>query len=116
MSRYVRSTVLVSKQFFKQCQNHSFGNRNVTCEKIKPDKLIFTSPIVHNELVSVKNVLDCSFSVYQKAHNDFMPCIDEIEIQDVYISENYQATMKNSYSNKEFPIIHPGIENLVCFG
>ena len=113
MNRYVRSTVLVSKQFFKQYENHCFGNKTVICKKIKPDMLMFTSEIVHSELVSVKNVLDCSFSVYQKAHNDFMPCIDQIEIQDVYISKDfyYHPVMNTSYSKKVFP----GIDKLVCF-
>tara|TARA_B100001094_G_C18194596_1_gene809741 strand:- start:4237 stop:4611 length:375 start_codon:yes stop_codon:yes gene_type:complete len=87
--RYARATVVVSKNFFNQYKNYPFGAHNVLIDKVSPNKFIFSTDIYDNEPQSIKRVTNAALAVYNRAHNDFMPCIDKIFIENVHISESF---------------------------
>jgi len=52
---------------------------------------IFSTEINHNEVQSINRVTSSAISIYNRAHNDFMPCADKIVIENVHISETYNT-------------------------
>jgi hypothetical protein len=65
-----------------------------------------------NEHRSIKRVTNAALAVYNRAFNDFMPCIDEIVIENVHISKSFKDPepihlnnpVINSINVKQLPI------------
>lgn len=89
--RYARASVVVSNNFFKQYKQYQFCNKNVNTDLVSPNKFIFSTIVYDNEYKSIKRVTNAALSVYNRAHNDFMPCIDEIKIENIQISDIIHA-------------------------
>ena len=108
--RYARACVVVSNNFFKQYKQTQFGNKNVNMDLVSPNKFVFSSVVYDNEYKSIVRVTNAALSVYNRAHNDFMPCIEEIKIENVHISNiihapeplrlNYPVLKSTSFFNK----------------
>lgn len=101
--RYAQATVIVSKNFFKQYKNYPFASNNVLTEKVFPNKFIFTTEMCDNELRSIKRVTTAAFTVYNRAFNDFMPCIDQIVIENVHMSKSFKESGQIHLNN---PVIN----------
>lgn len=86
--RYVRATISVSKQFFKQYEYYPFAACKIKIDKIKPDTFILSTKIIHSEPHSVNQITKTILSFYKRAYNDLMPCIDHISVKNIRIDDD----------------------------